>query len=471
VWDQCGNSVEGAHVVLPNAVHGILRRHLLIDGYEFVLDTARSHGSWIVDARDGTGYLDLFSFYASAPLGINHPALAGDESYRATLTEVAVNKPSNSDVYTTHLAEFVETFVRVLGDPDLAHLFFVEGGALAVENALKVAFDWKQQHNALHGRPGHLGTQVLHLEQAFHGRSGYTLSLTNTEPVKTARFPKFDWPRISVPAVRFPLAAHRDEVEAAESRALEQACAVFQRHPHDIACFIAEPIQGEGGDNHLSREFLQAMQRLCDEHDTLFVLDEVQTGCGATGSAWAYQQLGLRPDIVAFGKKLQVCGIMAGGRIDEVSDNALTVSSRLNSTWGGNLTDMVRARRYLEVIESAGLIARSARLGAQLLDGLEKLVGDHPELVSNVRGRGLLCAFDVADRAARDEFVTRLRLDERVVVLPGGQRCVRLRPALTIAEEELELGVKAMDRVLGAMAASIGRDRRATATDPRRSDA
>jgi L-lysine 6-transaminase len=439
-------------VILPNDVHDTLRRHLLVDGYEFVLDTARSHGSWIVDARDGTLYLDLFSFFASAPLGINHPALAEDTAFHATLAEVALNKPSNSDVYTTHLAEFVETFMRVLGDPDLPHLFFVEGGTLAVENALKVAFDWKQQHNEQHGRPGQLGTKVLHLERAFHGRSGYTLSLTNTEPVKTARYPKFDWPRISVPAVRFPLDVHCVEVEAAEARALEQARAAFRAHPHDIACFIAEPIQGEGGDNHLRGEFLQDMERLCYEHDALVVLDEVQTGCGATGSAWAYQDLGVRPDIVAFGKKLQVCGIMAGSRIDEVPANALAVSSRLNSTWGGNLTDMVRARRYLEVIESEELICRSARLGKQLLGALEGLASAHPELVSNVRGRGLFCAFDLPNGAMRNEFVTRLRVDERVVVLSGGEQTVRLRPALTIGEEELERGVDAMDRVLRVMA-------------------
>lgn len=436
-------------MVLPSAVHDTLRRHLLVDGYEFVLDTARSRGSWIVDARDGARYLDLFTFFASAPLGISHPALAGDEAFRDTLTEVALNKPSNSDVYTTHLAEFVEAFTRVLGDPDLPHLFLIEGGTLAVENALKVAFDWKQQHNGMHGRDERLGTQVLHLTHAFHGRSGYTLSLTNTEAVKIARFPKFDWPRIDAPIVRFPLDAHQGEVEAAEARALSQARAAFAAHPHDIACFIAEPIQGEGGDNHFRAEFLQAIQRLCREHDALLIIDEVQTGCGASGAAWAYQQLGLHPDIVAFGKKLQVCGIMAGGRVDEVGDHALAVSSRLNSTWGGNLADMVRARRYLEVIEAEGLIDRAATLGKRLRSGLEGLAEAHPALVDNVRGRGLLCAFDLASGAVRDEFVARLRREEHVVMLSGGQRSVRLRPALTISEDEIELAVAAMDRVLG----------------------
>ncbi|GEL20338.1 L-lysine 6-transaminase [Pseudonocardia asaccharolytica] len=425
--------------VPPGRVHQTLRRHLLVDGFDLVLDTRASRGSWLVDARDGSRHLDLFSFFASAPLGMNHPALTEDRAFLDELTETAVNKPSNSDVYTTQLAAFVATFERVLGDPALPHLFLVEGGAPAVENALKTAFDWKRRHNALCGRPAELGTRVLHLRRAFHGRSGYTLSLTNTDPRKTALFPTFDWPRIDVPAIRFPIDVA--EVEAAEHRALAQARAAFAAHPHDIACFIAEPIQGEGGDNHMRGEFLRAMQELCREHDALFVLDEVQTGCGMTGTPWAYQQLGVQPDIVAFGKKLQVCGIMAGGRVDEVPDNVFRVSSRINSTWGGGLTDMVRSRRYLEVIESEGLIERAAVLGKRLLDELATI----PE-VDNVRGRGLFVAADLPTPEARDAVLTRLRRDEKVLMLGCGERSIRFRPALTIGEDELDLAVAALAR-------------------------
>jgi L-lysine 6-transaminase len=430
-----------ATTVAPGAVHDTLRRHLLVDGFDLVLDTRASRGSWLVDARDGSRHLDLFSFFASAPLGMNHPALADDPAFRAELAEVAVNKPSNSDIYTTQMAAFVETFSRVLGDPALPHLFFVEGGAPAVENGLKVAFDWKRKHNAAHGRPAELGTKVLHLRKAFHGRSGYTLSLTNTDPVKTALFPTFDWPRIDVPAIHFPIDVAA--VEAAEARALEQARAAFAAHRHDIACFIAEPIQGEGGDNHLRPEFLQAMQALCLENDALFVLDEVQTGCGMTGSAWAYQQLGLQPDIVAFGKKVQVCGIMAGRRVDEVPDNVFRVSSRINSTWGGNLTDMVRSQRQLEVIESEGLIERAAVLGKRLLEDLGAVTG-----IDNVRGRGLFVAFDLPSPEARATTLQRLHRDEKVLVLGGGERSIRLRPALTIDEDELGLAVAAISRAV-----------------------
>jgi L-lysine 6-transaminase len=435
-------------MVTPADVHRSLRRHLLVDGYDLVLDTANSQGSWLVDARDGTRYLDLFTSFASAPLGMNPPELTGDPAFLAELTRVAVNKPANSDLYTTELTDFVEAFARVLGDPALPYLFFVEGGALAVENALKVAFDWKSRHNEAAGRDAALGTRVLHLTGAFHGRSGYTLSLTNTDPVKTDRFPKFAWPRIEAPAQRFPEEAHRAEVEAAEARALEQAAAAFAAHPHDVACFVAEPIQSEGGDRHLRAEFLQAVQALCREHDALFVLDEVQTGFGVTGTAWAYQQLGLEPDVVAFGKKTQVCGIMAGGRLDEVEDHVFRVSSRINSTWGGNLTDMVRARRMLEVVEAGGLIQAAAAKGKRLLDGLATLAAAHPRVVDQVRGRGLLCAFDLPDAPTRDEVLRRLREDAHVLLLPCGVRTIRFRPHLAVTEEELELGLAAIDRVL-----------------------
>jgi len=429
-------------VVPARQVHEVLGRSLLVDGFQMVLDLQASRGSRLVDARDGSSYLDLFTFFASSALGMNHPGLTEDPVFREELLTAALNKPSNSDVYSEPMARFVATFARVLGDAALPHLFFVEGGALAVENALKVAFDWKSRWNQAHGIDPALGTQVLHLRDAFHGRSGYTMSLTNTDPVKVARFPQFAWPRISNPY----LSEGKDVVER-ERCALAEARAAFEQHRHDIACFVMEPIQGEGGDHHFRPEFLQAMQALCLEYDALLVLDEVQSGAGLTGTAWAYQQLGVQPDVVAFGKKTQVCGVMAGGRVDEVPENVFAVGSRINSTWGGSLTDMVRSRRILEVVESEGLIERAAMVGAGLLDLLRLLAGKHPE-ITDVRGRGLMCAFSLPDAGLRDAVLAALREDERVLLLGCGTRSVRFRPALTVAPEDLAAGVAALDRVL-----------------------
>jgi L-lysine 6-transaminase len=268
------------------------------------------------------------------------------------------------------------------------------------------------------------------------------MSLTNTDPAKVARFPKFDWPRIPSPAIHTSI-----DIVKAEDDALAAARLAFEANPHDIACFIAEPIQGEGGDNHLRQQFLQAMQALCREFDALFVLDEVQTGVGMTGTAWTYQQLGVQPDVVAFGKKAQVCGVMAGGRVDEVAANVFATSSRINSTWGGNLTDMVRSRRILEVIERDGLIENAATMGSYLLDALSDLAAKHP-VVSNVRGRGLMCAFSLPTAELRDEVITRMRNDERVLVLGSGPTSIRFRPALTVSVDEIDQAEQALDRVL-----------------------
>jgi L-lysine 6-transaminase len=425
---------------------------MLVDGFHLVYDPERSRGSWLLDARTGERYLDLYTFFASSPLGHNPPGIVDDPDFMTLLARVAANKPANPDVYTTHLAEFVETFARVLGDPALPHLFFIEGGALAVENALKAAFDWKSRRNESQGRDPALGQRVLHLTRAFHGRSGYTLSLTNTDPAKTARFPVFDWPRIDVPAVRFPLEDHLDEVAGAERRALAQARASFEAYPHDIACFIAEPIQGEGGDNHMRPEFLQAMQDMCHEHEALFVLDEVQTGVGLTGSAWAYEQLGVEPDLVAFAKKAQVGGVMAGRRLDDVADNVFELSGRINSTWGGGLVDMVRSRRILEIIETDRLIAAAAETGGWFVKELQSLQDRHPALMSNARGRGLMCAFDLPNPETRERVVHAMRQGERVLILPCGERSIRFRPALCVSPEELQFGLEALDRCLAGLA-------------------
>ena len=442
--DQC-------HIA-PDEVHERLAEHMLVDGFPIVLDLAKSHGSRLVDARDSTEYLDFYTFFGSAPLGMNPPGLFDDPTTRSELVEAAANKPANAEVPTVQLAEFVTTFTRVLGDPALPHLFLIEGGALAVENALKCSFDWKSRRNEAAGRSPELGTRVLHLRHAFHGRSGYTLSLTNTDPVKTDRYPKFDWPRISSPAVRFPLEAHRAEVEAAEELALAEAKAAFEAYPHDIACFVAEPIQCEGGDRHLRSEFLLAVQDLCHQYDALFVIDEVQTGAGATGTPWCYQQLGLAPDLVAFGKKVQLGGVMAGRRVDEVAENVFRTPGRIDSTWGGNLTDMVRSRRLLQLVEQTGAIANAATVGQHLLARLVELEQAWPKAVSNARGRGFVAAIDLATRELRSSVLTTLWGEEHVVAFGCGERTLRLRPALSMTADEVDAGCDALNRVVGRLA-------------------
>ena len=427
-------------------VRETLQRHLLLDGFPIVLDLEASQGATLIDAATGTPYLDMFTFFASNALGVNHPGLSDDPAFTEELLEAARNKVSNSDVYTAALAAFVDTFARVMAPDELPHYFFIEGGAPAVENALKTAFDWKSRLNESQGRSRELGTRIMHLTDAFHGRTGYTMTLTNTDPNKTDRFPKLPgWPRITSPY----WAAERD-MDAVEADALEQAEAAFEEHPHDIAAFIMEPIQGEGGDHQFRPQFLAAMKELVHHYDALFLFDEVQTGGGLTGTPWAWQQLGTTPDVMAFGKKLQVCGITAGGRVDDVRGNVFETPSRINSTWGGNLADMVRSRRIMEIIERDDLMGNARVQGSYLLERLRDLAERH-ERAGNPRGLGLMCALSLPDTATRDEVLRRLREDEHVLMLGSGRRTIRFRPALTVTRAELDRAVDATDRVLAAM--------------------
>lgn len=413
-----------------------LKKNILVDGFHIVIDLEKSHGSIMVDALTGLEYIDCYTYFATLPVGHNHPKLE-DEGFRRSLMRAAIANPANSDVYTREYAGFVDTFRRIAVPEEYRYLFFVAGGALAVENAMKAAFDWKSQLNAARGIEGG-GDKILHFKDAFHGRSGYTLSVTNTDPTKTARFPKFDWPRISSPALRFPV----DEAAASrsEAKSIAEIEEAFARDPHGIAAILIEPIQAEGGDHHFRPRFLQELRRLADDHEALLIFDEVQTGLGLTGSMWAFQQMAVIPDLVAFGKKTQVCGIMSTRRIDAVEGNVFRVSSRINSTWGGNLVDMIRCARYLEIIEQDSLIENAARVGKRFKAALEELQTEF-EAVTNVRGLGLMLAFDMPDGPSRNSLRAHC-WENGLATLVCGPRSIRFRPPLTFSEAEADRSVE-----------------------------
>lgn len=434
--------------VAPADVHRTLSRHLLTVGYGFVLDLARSHGPFMVDAKSGEEYLDFASFYASNPLGYAAPALAEPE-FRERLLRAATLKVANPDFYTTYFAEFVETLSHTAAPATHPHYFFVEGGSLAVENAMKVAFDWKTRRNLIEGH-GELGSQILHFEQAFHGRSGYSLSVTNTDPAKTLHFPKFPWPRLPAPAMRFPQDdAAISDVHELERLSLAKAERAFDIHGADIAAILIEPIQGEGGDNHFRPEFLKALRRLADQRGALLIFDEVQTGVGLTGSWWAHEQLGATPDIICFAKKLQLGGILVSTRVDDV-DSVFKVPSRISSTWGGSLADMVRATRILEAIESEQLLSNAAARGLELQASLARLAERFPALVRNVRGRGLMCALDLPTTEQRAALL-KAAFAERLLLLPSGVQTVRFRPFLNVNSEHVQELVTRLSRALGKL--------------------
>lgn len=423
-----------------------LREHLLVDGFDHVVDLQRSHGAWFVEGRSGKEYLDFFTCIASMPIGMNHPKMM-DPGFIEYLGRVAVNKPSNSDIYNTEYATFVRTFFHLAVPDHFRYAFFIDGGTLAVENALKVAMDWKVRKNFAKGYRTEKGHQILHFERAFHGRSGYCLSLTNTDPSKTALFPRFDWPRVITPSLTYPLTPESISATVAqEELCVRQIKQYLVDRPDDIAAIIIEPIQGEGGDNFFRKEFLQTLRDLCDDNDMLLIFDEVQTGVGITGHMWAHEAYGVMPDIMSFGKKMQVCGILAGSRLDDVSDNAFHTSSRINSTWGGSLVDMARVTRYLEIIDEDDLVGNAATVGGYLQQQLHGLA-QHDERVRAVRGLGLWCAFDLPSTEARNSFL-RDTYNAGLLLVGSGTRSVRFRPPLTLTTELVDQGIDIMSRVL-----------------------
>ncbi len=434
--------------IRPEQVPHIFGSHINAAGMmPIVLDMRESQGVRLVDHLSGKTYLDFFGFFASSMLGMNHPKFKSDPEAFERLSDAAVNKIANSDIQTAHMAGFLDTFHRVAQSDALPYAFFISGGALAVENALKAAFDWKVRKNIAKGISANHGQQVMHLREAFHGRSGYTLSLTNTsDPWKTNYFPKFDWPRIVNPKITFPLSENLDLVERMESRALMQAKSYFEERKDEIACIILETIQGEGGDNHFRPEFLQALKQLCLENDALLIFDEVQCGAGITGTFWAWEPMGVTPDLIAFGKKTQVCGVLAGTRLDEVEDHVFVKPGRINSTWGGNIVDMVRADRILEIMEEDSLLDNASSVGHYLLTQLEELAEQSPHL-SNARGRGLMCAVDVSSRSLRNNILSQC-YDNGVIIIGCGESSIRFRPALTITKKEIDEGIHVLERVI-----------------------
>ena len=442
-------------------IRKVIGSSILADGMSPIIDLEKSHGSWLVDKVTGKEYLDLFSMFASLSVGYNHPYVL-EQSER--LKVAAINKPTNSDVYSLELAEFMETFKRVAQPSYLPHTFFIEGGTLAVENALKVAFDWKRRKNLAKGSSAK-GEKVIHFKESFHGRSGYTMSLTDSpDKRKTMYFPKFDWPRVTNPKITFPLEKNLDQVVALENQAFTEIKDAISSNPDNIASIIIEPIQGEGGDNHFRCEFFQELRNIANENDIMLIYDEVQTGIGVTGRMWAHQHFAAhgcsdcccgedssaKPDIIAFGKKTQVCGIAVSNRVEEVENHVFAESSRLNSTWGGNLVDMVRLTIYLELIEKENLVDKAEKTGNYLLNRLYALQEQYPNLVSNARGRGLYCAFDLPSGDKRDKLAE-LLLEEGSILLGSGHQSIRFRPHLNVKTEDIDFGIdcfkKALDKL------------------------
>lgn len=439
--------------ILPQDAHNFVGKYMEVRShFNFVMDLEKSHGHYIVDSREFTyddnnlkkltleerTYLDMYTQFASWPIAYNHPELM-DDNFLKTLSRVSVNKIASSDIITVEKTAYVKLMSELAMTDGLDYMFLISGGALAVENALKASFDWKIRKNFARGiLLPETDYKIAHFKEAFHGRTGYTMSLTNTDIEKTKFFPKFEsWPRLTNPKITFPIEKHLAEIERLEKQSLAELEESIRQNPHSIAALIIETVQGEGGDNHFRPEFFASLRKITEEHDILLILDEVQAGCGLTGKFWAYQHTGIVPDILCFGKKMQVCGILASrSKFNQVENHVFKATSRLNSTWGADLTDMVRASRLLYLIQKNDLVNNAAQMGDYFLKELQNLETEFRGLIHNARGMGLMCAFDFYTPKFRAEFVSEMT-KRRVLTLTCGARSIRLRPMLDVKKEHI----------------------------------
>jgi 4-aminobutyrate aminotransferase/(S)-3-amino-2-methylpropionate transaminase len=427
-----------------------------------VLDDQKSAGVWAVDA-DGNVLLDLFANFALGALGYNHPAVMAVARSEA-FARAAANPTSTPFVTTPAWFDFLEALETKWAPRGMAKVFCVDGGGEGVEAALKAAFivhaeDARERagkprnplelgEDAQRGFLENAGTDavVVSFAGAFHGRGLGPLSATHSKAIHKADLPAFPWPMAPFPVSRFPLAEHVEANAREEERALAALDVILAAHAGRVAAIVVEPIQSEGGDRHASPAFFRGVQARARKAGAAFVLDEVQTGVGMSGTLWAHEQLELPepPDMVCFGKKMQMGGFFATPRF------AIAQFGRMYQTRNGDRARAMISEAILRTIDDEKLLARVTATGAHFLRGLEDLAQRHPALVSEPRGRGLLLAFDLPTPAVRDDFLKRA-LARGVFASYTGTRAVRLRPHLITEIPEADDALAVFDTVLGEM--------------------
>ncbi len=423
----------------------------------FYQDARRSRGNYAVDV-DGNVLLDVYGHIACIALGYNHPDLLA--AARSGELEWAMGyRPALGIAPPAEWVDLVEGPFAAVAPRGLPRVMTVTTGAEAVENALKAAFAWKARRRRggspwtdddlhevmLNRQNGIRSLKIVSFEGGFHGRTLGALSATRSKPIHKLDMPAFDWPVAPFPTNRFPLDAHARLNRETEARVLEQVRDLFVREAGQVAGLIVEPIQGEGGDRHASPDFFRQLRALCGAHEVAFVVDEVQTGVGATGRFWAHEHWDLPdpPDVVTFSKKFGLGGLYLR---DEL---APAEPFRLFNTFLGDPLRAAQLGVIASVVERDRLVEHTERVGRRLVAGLEALCDRHPGRLAEARGLGTFAAIDLPDTAARDRLVHELR-QAGVEAGGSGDRSIRFRPALVYASRHVDELLDAFDRTVAA---------------------
>ncbi len=372
--------------------------------FNIKIDFEKSHDSYIYDKNTNRYFLDFFGFFSSLPLGYNHQIFK-EKKFIDAINRIGNIKVANNAVETDEGIQFFERFSRYTGMHIFKYFHFCCTGALAVESALKVAIDYKKSKKPI----------IISFKGGFHGINCWGLA--------TDRFSPIDLRLEACPEVNWPKVNDIDEIKKF----------IEENGAEDIAAILVEPIQCTFGDRYFPSDFFIQLRKLCDENDICLIFDEIQTGLGVTGKIWYYQHLNIEPDIIVFGKKTQVAGIMVKEQFGATFKSPVR---RLKVTFDGELIDMVRCMYILEAYERYNILENVNERSAQLFFELKKI-----EFIKNLRRQGLLIAFDLPTQDLKDKFAKSC-FENQLLVSPASYNCIRLRPNLNVSAEEIQEAVK-----------------------------
>jgi len=437
----------------------------------FVANYEKSSGNWLVDADDNV-LLDTFGQISSIPLGYNHPdfqKLFSDPKSLQRMCSHFINRPSTG-VYppTDYLQILQESFMRVV-PKGTSNVMTMSSGSEAIENAMKAAFMWYMNNN-YHSKtggitqeymdscmtnqaPGTPDLSILTFTSSFHGRTLGALSATHSKPIHKVDIPAFKWPIAPFPSLKYPLKEFEKENRAEEERCLNVVEDILVKSVKrsefygPVAAVLVEPVQAEGGDRHATPFFFQGLRRLTQKHGVALICDEVQTGGGATGKFWAHEHWGLGengPDLVCFSKKMQAAGYY------HKPEFAPSQTYRIFNTWLGDPLRGIQLKTMLDVVERDQLLNVVNNSGKLLMDGLQQLQQRYPGIMSNVRGTGTFCAYDIVNVDKRTQLVSKMR-NSGVEMGVSGERSVRLRPHLIFAEHHVNIYLNRLENAFKSL--------------------